>query len=80
MSAKGLDVLQVVESVRSLLLDNVDFGKKSLLLSLASIAFNPTAWNIVARNGEFMLLVANLSQQNRWDHSRVILASGMLIP
>lgn len=50
MSAKGLDVLQVVESVRSLLLDNVDFGKKSLLLSLASIAFNPTAWNIVARN------------------------------
>lgn len=29
----------------------VDFSKKSLLISLASIAFNPTAWNIVAQNG-----------------------------
>ncbi|RDX44066.1 phospholipid methyltransferase [Lentinus brumalis] len=28
----------------------VDFSKSSLLLSVASIAFNPTAWNIVARN------------------------------
>ncbi|KAF9545678.1 phospholipid methyltransferase [Agrocybe pediades] len=28
----------------------VDLNKKSLTLSLASIAFNPTAWNIVARN------------------------------
>ncbi|KAI9451412.1 phospholipid methyltransferase [Lactarius psammicola] len=28
----------------------VDTSKASLFLSLASIAFNPTAWNIVARN------------------------------
>ncbi|KAF4611791.1 hypothetical protein D9613_004007 [Agrocybe pediades] len=28
----------------------IDLNKKSLTLSLASIAFNPTAWNIVARN------------------------------
>ncbi|KAL5520248.1 hypothetical protein ACEPAG_9461 [Sanghuangporus baumii] len=28
----------------------VDFGKASLLMSLASITFNPLAWNIVARN------------------------------
>lgn len=29
----------------------VDFSKTSLLVSLASITFNPLAWNIVARNG-----------------------------
>lgn len=29
----------------------VDFDQQSLLISLAAIAFNPTAWNIVARNG-----------------------------
>ncbi|PAV15962.1 phospholipid methyltransferase [Pyrrhoderma noxium] len=28
----------------------VDFSKPSFLISLASIAFNPLAWNIVARN------------------------------
>ncbi|OCB88881.1 phospholipid methyltransferase [Sanghuangporus baumii] len=28
----------------------VDFGKTSLLVSLASITFNPLAWNIVAQN------------------------------
>ncbi|KAH8077391.1 phospholipid methyltransferase [Cristinia sonorae] len=28
----------------------VDWSKKSLYLSILSIAFNPTAWNIVARN------------------------------
>ncbi|RPD60707.1 phospholipid methyltransferase [Lentinus tigrinus ALCF2SS1-6] len=28
----------------------VDFSKSSLLISVAAIAFNPTAWNIVARN------------------------------
>lgn len=37
----------------SALLKLVDFSKPSLYYSLASIAFNPTAWNIVARNGEF---------------------------
>ena len=30
----------------------LDASKTSLLLSLASITFNPTAWNIVARNGK----------------------------
>jgi phosphatidylethanolamine N-methyltransferase len=30
----------------------VDTSKSSLFLSLASITFNPTAWNIVARNGK----------------------------
>ena len=34
------------------LLKHVDLSKPSLYLSLASITFNPTAWNIVARNGE----------------------------
>ena len=30
----------------------LDTSKPSLALALAAIAFNPTAWNIVARNGE----------------------------
>lgn len=34
----------------SALLNHVDLSKPSLYFSLASIAFNPTAWNIVARN------------------------------
>ena len=29
----------------------IDVSKPSLLISVAAIAFNPTAWNIVARNG-----------------------------
>ncbi len=29
----------------------IDWSQRALLLSLASITFNPTAWNIVARNG-----------------------------
>ncbi|KAI1795467.1 phospholipid methyltransferase [Ganoderma leucocontextum] len=28
----------------------IDFSQRSLLISIAAIAFNPTAWNIVARN------------------------------
>nr|VWP00169.1 Probable 3-oxoacyl-[acyl-carrier-protein] reductase oxidoreductase (EC [Ganoderma boninense] len=28
----------------------IDFSQRSLLISAAAIAFNPTAWNIVARN------------------------------
>ncbi|KAM5538746.1 hypothetical protein V8D89_007468 [Ganoderma adspersum] len=28
----------------------IDFSQRSLLISVAAIAFNPTAWNIVARN------------------------------
>ena len=36
----------------SALLKHVDFSKPSLYYSLASITFNPTAWNIVARNGK----------------------------
>ncbi|KIP06633.1 hypothetical protein PHLGIDRAFT_106708 [Phlebiopsis gigantea 11061_1 CR5-6] len=34
----------------SSLLSYVDFSKTSLLVSAAAIAFNPTAWNIVARD------------------------------
>ncbi|KAI0776681.1 phospholipid methyltransferase [Trametes elegans] len=34
----------------SSLSDFIDLSKPSLALSVASIAFNPTAWNIVARN------------------------------
>ena len=30
----------------------LDTSKPSLALALAAIAFNPTAWNIVARNGK----------------------------
>jgi hypothetical protein len=30
----------------------IDLSQSSLLLSIAAIAFNPTAWNIVAQNGE----------------------------
>lgn len=29
----------------------IDVEQKALWLSVASIAFNPTAWNIVAQNG-----------------------------
>ncbi|KAI0075170.1 phospholipid methyltransferase [Panus rudis PR-1116 ss-1] len=32
------------------ILSNIDWSKQSLWISLASITFNPTAWNIVARN------------------------------
>ncbi|KAK2465551.1 hypothetical protein APHAL10511_002443 [Amanita phalloides] len=32
------------------ILDLVDINQQSLLISLAAITFNPTAWNIVARN------------------------------
>jgi len=34
----------------STLLRHLDFSKPSLYYSLAAVAFNPTAWNIVARN------------------------------
>ncbi|KAI0684227.1 phospholipid methyltransferase [Cytidiella melzeri] len=34
----------------SALLSSVDWSKTSLWVSLAAIVFNPTAWNIVARN------------------------------
>jgi hypothetical protein len=33
-----------------------DASQRSLWIAIASITFNPTAWNIVARNGEFALL------------------------
>lgn len=34
----------------------IDLDKASLTLSLLSITFNPTAWNIVARNGMVFLV------------------------
>lgn len=33
----------------------VDWSQKTLWLSIASIAFNPTAWNIVAQNGTYII-------------------------
>lgn len=45
------------DTMSSTLATAVDFSKTSLYISLASIAFNPTAWNIVARNGRFNILV-----------------------
>ena len=45
MDSKNIDVL--LTQFHSL----VDVNKTSLLLSILAIAFNPTAWNIVARNG-----------------------------
>jgi phosphatidylethanolamine N-methyltransferase len=45
MVSKSLDV------VVNLFNSSVDLNQKSLAISLLAIAFNPTAWNIVARNG-----------------------------
>jgi methylene-fatty-acyl-phospholipid synthase len=45
-----------LKEVVSFVLENTVFEKKSLLISLASITFNPTAWNLVARNGQFFTL------------------------
>lgn len=42
------------------LLNYVDFEKKSLLISAASIAFNPLFWNIVARKEYHNQLLSNL--------------------
>ncbi|OBZ74874.1 Phosphatidyl-N-methylethanolamine N-methyltransferase [Grifola frondosa] len=39
-----------MSSMASSLSSIVDWSKPSLLISVVSIAFNPTAWNIVARN------------------------------
>jgi len=39
-----------MQATMSTLLSHIDFSKPSLYYSLASITFNPTAWNIVARN------------------------------
>lgn len=34
-------------------MDYLDMSKTSLTVALLAIAFNPTAWNIVARNGKY---------------------------
>ena len=39
----------------------VDYTKPSFQISLFSIAFNPTAWNYVARNGTRPSLTCNIS-------------------
>jgi hypothetical protein len=44
-----------LNEVVSFFLNNTSFDKKSLIICLASITFNPTAWNFVARNGECKL-------------------------
>ena len=44
-------VFRATTAIMSALLSAVDWSKPSLLISIAAITFNPTAWNIVARNG-----------------------------
>jgi len=44
-------VSQSLDAVVDLFNSSVDLNQKSLTISLLAIAFNPTAWNIVARNG-----------------------------
>lgn len=39
-----------------------DASQRSLWISLAAITFNPTAWNIVARNGELAVFEEPLLQ------------------
>jgi hypothetical protein len=41
----------ISKSLVDLFNSSVDLNQKSLTISLLAIAFNPTAWNIVARNG-----------------------------
>jgi hypothetical protein len=41
-----------LKEICSFFIENVDLNQKSLLVVLAAITFNPTAWNIVARNGK----------------------------
>ncbi|KAF7760123.1 hypothetical protein Agabi119p4_10799 [Agaricus bisporus var. burnettii] len=43
---------------------NLDLSKKSLLISLASIVFNPTAWNIIARNEHHNKTITRLCGNN----------------
>lgn len=49
---KTIPYLEYIKDALSALPDYVDTSKKSFWVSLFAIAFNPTAWNIVARNGE----------------------------
>jgi len=53
------------------LLSLVDFNQTSLLISLAAIAFNPTAWNIVARNGTCFLTPSSEGFSNPKYHLRI---------
>ncbi|KAJ3572346.1 hypothetical protein NP233_g3148 [Leucocoprinus birnbaumii] len=53
-----------INQFNSLLLENTVFDKKSLLISLASITFNPTAWNIVARNEYHNKTITRLFNNN----------------
>ncbi|KAF9040051.1 phospholipid methyltransferase [Panaeolus papilionaceus] len=45
-----MSLIQNLDAILSRFDKLVDFNKTSLTLSLLAIAFNPTAWNIVARN------------------------------
>ncbi|PPR02531.1 hypothetical protein CVT24_001957 [Panaeolus cyanescens] len=45
-----MSLIQNIDAILSQFDKLVDFNKTSLTISLLSIAFNPTAWNIVARN------------------------------
>ena len=59
----------------SVLLKYLDLTKPSLYYSLASITFNPTAWNIVARNGIFFSFAGtgDVVLIFRADDNRIIL-------
>lgn len=46
LSSTSLAIMSVLSNI-----DYVDFSQKSLIISVLAIAFNPTAWNAVARNG-----------------------------
>ena len=52
----------------------VDFTQRSLLISVTAIAFNPTAWNIVARNGasyvQQVCLCARTHRSQRYSEYR----------
>ncbi len=47
----SLTTLSTTQNMASSLTTLIDLSKPSLIACVASIAFNPTAWNIVARNG-----------------------------
>jgi hypothetical protein len=50
-SRRVQDLVSIRMTASISLIDYVDFSKTSLAISLLSIVFNPTAWNIIARNG-----------------------------
>ncbi|KAF9444641.1 phospholipid methyltransferase [Macrolepiota fuliginosa MF-IS2] len=56
-----------LEPIVSFFLDHTSFDKKSLLISLASITFNPVAWNIVARNEYHNKTITRIFNKNPYN-------------